>query len=66
MARTRSPPHPARRRVPPSVGPPRGVWHRRVQQVGPVFFFSFSSSEDSGRATRPLAQSLQGCIRFLC
>src|SRR5438128_94913 len=38
MAATRSRRRPSRRRVPTSVGKPRGVLHPRVQQVGPEHF----------------------------
>ena len=38
MASTRSRSRPSRRRVPTSVGKPRGVLHPRVQQVGPEHF----------------------------
>src|SRR5260370_3751080 len=38
MASARSRSRPSRRRIPTSVGKPRGVLHPRVQQVGPEHF----------------------------
>src|SRR6266851_4273474 len=38
MTTTRSRSRPCRRRIPTSVGKPRGVLHPRVQQVGPEHF----------------------------